>query len=287
MIVDFIWGQGASIANSLQKKGLLPEWLRSVLRLTAHFIINDPPERIIELKNNFLMLTPEAHKGSRSYKSGTYEEALYNFLEKHIKDKETLIDIGAALGYYTLLFSKAAGNKGKIYAFEAEKKAFSYLKKNVLLNNLSNVKIFNLAVDQNEGESYFVESCDLNIGTWGGHISRKKTNLKVKTCCLDDFDFKKVDWIKLDVDGNEFKILKGMRNLIKKSKNLKLIMEIDLEVIYKNNTEIEITEINNFLISNFSFAIVCEENYRYLDLKNINILEKVKGHKNLIFFQEK
>ena len=50
MIVDFIWGQDASIANSLQKKVLLSEWLRSVLRSTAHFIINDPPERIIELE---------------------------------------------------------------------------------------------------------------------------------------------------------------------------------------------------------------------------------------------
>ena len=44
----------------------------------------------------------------------------------------------------------------------------------------------------------------------------------MKTCCLDDFDFEKVDWIKLDVDGNEFKILKAMKNLIKKSKNLKI-----------------------------------------------------------------
>ena len=285
MVLDLIWGKGSSIANFLQKKGLLPERLRNFLRLSAHFIFNDPPERIIELKNNFLMLTPEGHKGSRSYKNGTYEEALYNFLERHINENEVLIDIGAALGYYTLLFSKKAGIKGEVYAFEAESNAFSYLKKNTLLNNLTNVKLFNLALDEHAGESYFVKSCDLNIGTWGGYISSKKSNFKVKTSSLDDFNLEKIDWIKLDVDGNEFKILKGMKNLIKSSKNLKLIMEFDLEVIYKNNSAIEIKNIFSFLKSNFSFAIVCEENYRYLDIRNINILDNVKGHKNLVFFR--
>ena len=76
-----------------------------------------------------------------------------------------------------------------------------------------------------------------------------------------------------------------MKNLIKSSKNLKLIMEFDLEVIYKNNSAIEIKNIFSFLKSNFSFAIVCEENYRYLDIRNINILDNVKGHKNLVFFR--
>ena len=47
-----------------------------------------------------------------------------------------------------------------------------------------------------------------------------------------------------------------MQNLIKSSKNLKLIMEFDLEVIYKNNSAIEIKNIFSFLKSNFSFAIV-------------------------------
>ena len=285
MVLDLIWGKGSSFANFLQKKGLLPERLRNFLRFIAHFIFNDPPERIIELKNNFLMLTPEGHKGSRSYKNGTYEEALYSFLERHINENEVLIDIGAALGYYTLLFSKKAGIKGEVYAFEAESNAFSYLKKNTLLNNLTNVKLFNLALDEHAGESYFVKSCDLNIGTWGGYVSSKKSNFKVKTSSLDDFNLEKIDWIKLDVDGNEFKILKGMKNLIKSSKNLKLIMEFDLEVIYKNNSEIEIKNIFSFLKSNFAFAIVCEENYKYLDIRNINILEHVKGHKNLVFFR--
>ena len=81
------------------------------------------------------MLTPAGHKGSRSYKKGTYEESLFDFLIKHINKNETLIDIGAFIGYYTLMFSYKTGTKGKVYSFEPEKIAFNYLEKNITLNN--------------------------------------------------------------------------------------------------------------------------------------------------------
>ena len=289
MIFDYIWGQGTKTTNFLQKNGLISNEFRNFLRNLAHFFIKDPEERIIELKYGFLMLTPEGHKGSRSYKNGTYEDALFNFVQKHIHKKEIIIDIGAALGYYSLMFSSAVGKSGKVYSFEPESNAYSYLKKNISINNIQNVETFNLAVDEKDGEASFLKTSNLqnNKSKWGGSISRIESDLKVKTCSLDNLNLQNVDWIKLDVDGNEFRILKGMHQLIEKSKNLKLIMEFDLDIIKKNNSKLEINNTYKYLASAFEFALVCEENYKYLDLNKKDILHHIKGHKNLIFFKNK
>ena len=96
---DFIWGRGTKLANHLQTYGFMPNKLRNNIRSLAHFLINDPKKRIIELKYGYFMLRPAGHKGSRSYKNGTYEESLFDFLIKHINKNETLIDIGAFIGY--------------------------------------------------------------------------------------------------------------------------------------------------------------------------------------------
>ena len=129
MLVDYLWGIGTKLSNKLQKLGLLSDQTRGILRNIAHIFISDPIERVIDLNYGFLMLTPKGHKGSRSYKTGTYEAPLFDFLQKHIQERENIIDIGAALGYYTLMFSKKVGITGKIYSFEPESNAYSYLKK--------------------------------------------------------------------------------------------------------------------------------------------------------------
>tara|TARA_A100001035_G_C27723262_1_gene473075 strand:- start:247 stop:1122 length:876 start_codon:yes stop_codon:yes gene_type:complete len=289
MFFDFIWGKGTKITNFLQKNSLISDEFRNLLRSFAHFFIKDPEERIIELNYGFLMLTPAGHKGSRSYKNGTYEDALFNFVQKHTHKEEIIIDIGAALGYYTLMFSKAVGKSGKVYSFEPEKNAYSYLKKNISINNIQNVETFNLAVDDKDGEASFLKTSNFqnNKSNWGGSISRIESDLKVKTCSIDNLNLQNVDWIKLDVDGNEFRILKGMNQLIEKSNNIKLIMEFDSDIIKKNNTKLDINKTYEYLASAFEFALVCEENYKYLDLNKKDILKNIKGHKNLIFFKNK
>ncbi len=63
-----------------------------------------------------------------------------------IKKGDTVIDVGANIGFFTLFFRSLVGDNGKIIAFEPEKKNFEILKKNIQVNNLRNVEIHNLAL---------------------------------------------------------------------------------------------------------------------------------------------
>lgn len=82
-----------------------------------------------------------------------FEKFETQVMEKIIKKGDIVIDCGANIGYYSLLFSKLVGESGKVFAFEPEPTNFFLLQKNLKENNITNVKALNLAVSDKEGES--------------------------------------------------------------------------------------------------------------------------------------
>lgn len=87
-----------------------------------------------------------------------------NFFKREIKENDIVLDIGANIGYYTLLFARQVGTKGKVYAFEPEPNNFSLLAKNVLINKYENVIYIDKAVsDINGSQKLFLS--EYNIGS--------------------------------------------------------------------------------------------------------------------------
>jgi len=86
------------------------------------------------------------------------------FLKNYIKKGMNLVDIGANIGYYTLLFSKWTGDQGKVYAFEPEPENYKLLVKNVKANNCLNVVDSQEAVSNKIGASSFFLAADKNSG---------------------------------------------------------------------------------------------------------------------------
>lgn len=118
---------------------------------------------------------------------------------------ELVLDIGANIGYYTLLMSKMVGESGKVYAFEPEPKNFEILQKNIKLNNANNVVIEKLALSDKVGRSFIALSED------SGQHRISDSGLEIQTTTIDEyFGNKKIDFIKMDAEGSEGKILRGM-----------------------------------------------------------------------------
>lgn len=144
---------------------------------------------------------------------GSYEYKKRILFETIVTKGSTVFDIGANVGFYTLLASILVGDNGKVYAFEPVPKNISYLRKHIKLNNISNVTVIEAAVSDKNNTLNFEETTSSSTG----HIS-PKGNLKVKAVILDELFEQKIipthTFIKIDVEGSEMLVLKGTKNIL-------------------------------------------------------------------------
>ncbi len=189
---------------------------------------------------------------------GFIEPNLTSFLINFLQEGDVFIDVGAYIGYYSLLASRLVGRSGMVYSFEPTPLSFHLLRENTASTN--NIVISQTAVLNKEtvinfinyGARYgafntFEKRVDKNVNFLRGN----ENVIKVKTVTLDKYcDRNKIipTFVKLDAEGSEFLILSGMSRL------LKLIRPfISLEVAGglewgKNNQEsIQFLRKNNYL----------------------------------------
>ncbi|MEM4282315.1 MAG: FkbM family methyltransferase [Candidatus Woesearchaeota archaeon] len=159
---------------------------------------------------------------------GIYEPFETDLVKKVIKKGNVVLDIGANIGYYTLIFAKLVGKEGKVFAFEPDPTNFSLLKKNVEINCYKNVVLVQKAVSNKTGKVklYLSETNKGDHRIYDSHDGRK--SIEVEVIQLDDY-FKnyngKVDFIKIDIQGAEWGAVQGMLNLLKKNKTVKIVTE--------------------------------------------------------------
>jgi FkbM family methyltransferase len=156
---------------------------------------------------------------------GIFEQEETELFRKIVKEGDVVVDVGANIGYYTLLASKLVGKEGRVYAFEPEPENYSFLLKNLKINNVSNVIALQKAVS-NKGGTVKLYLCEHNPG---GHsiVFARKRFIQVESLTLDEF-FKenpKVDVVKLDIEGGEMLALLGMKSIINRNASIKIFME--------------------------------------------------------------
>lgn len=143
---------------------------------------------------------------------GTYEPEQTAHFVRWVRPGATVIDIGAHVGYYTLLASMLAGESGSVWAFEPEPTNAAFLRRHMYLNNCRNVQVEELAVSNTNGHARFL--CGKGSGT--GHLDRTG-DMEVRTVRLEDFCAARgitPSAIKIDVEGAEAAVLDGAKELI-------------------------------------------------------------------------
>ena len=155
------------------------------------------------------------------------------FVKKVIKKGDVVLDLGANIGYWTCLLAELVGDKGHVYAFEPEPNNFQLLKKNVEINNYKNVTLEQKAVSNKTGKTkLFISNVktDHRIYDWSGH----QDSIEVDVVRLDDYFKGKeitINYIKSNLQGSDFAAVQGMLSLIKRIKNLKMIVEYHPDTI--------------------------------------------------------
>lgn len=153
--------------------------------------------------------------GEHGYWLGSYEMNKRRAFEKEIPSGAVLYDIGANVGYFSLLAAKLAGPEGRVYAFEPLPRNIEYLKKHIKINKFENIEAVEAAVSDHSGEAHF----DLGASSAMGHLA-ETGGITVRMVALDEMleagDMRPPDYMKVDVEGAEYEALKGARKLLEK-----------------------------------------------------------------------
>jgi len=151
--------------------------------------------------------------------------------EKMIKKNMTVIDIGAHIGYFTLLLAKLVGTNGTVYAFEPEPSTYRFLCKNIKINGYANIIPIQKAVSNKNGKTklWLCEIDSINHSLIQDNVFRKSDFTEVELITLDDFfentiRNNKVDLIKMDTGGTEGVIMEGAEKVLKNN-NVKVLLE--------------------------------------------------------------
>jgi FkbM family methyltransferase len=186
------------------------------------------------------------------------------------KEDNIVIDVGAHIGPYALKASKRVGLNGKVIAIEADPENFDILNRNIQLNKLTNVIALNYAAYFNEdkirlyllsrGEEYSYTKYN-TIMTDRAHNEKKFVEVKANTLDYllqaNGIKHEQVNWIKIDVEGAEFDVLKGAKDILSKSKDISLLIEIHNLSTDNTNFYKPIKE----LLDSYNFKIEYEKIY--------------------------
>lgn len=212
-------------------------------------------------------------------RDGYFEKASTNATLQLVKKGDIVLDIGANIGYYSVLLAKLVGPNGRVLSFEPTKYFGQVLKKNLEANNSNNIEIFNLGLSDKEQELEI--HIDGPSATLHDSVTAPHTNSEIiKLVPLDDFikelDMERLDFIKIDVDGHEPFFFLGSEKTLEKFNPIILLEVSHLHYLragftawdfydflkirnYKIYHEVNLTEINtkeDFLIKcgNFSYS---------------------------------
>ena len=129
-------------------------------------------------------------------------------LSKLLKPGMRVVDIGANIGYYLLLFEKYIGSEGEVICIEPSVENLPELKKNIEINRFVNVKLFDVAIGMDDGTT------GLRVGINSGVVEKNQGAYQVPLRKLDSLVTDKIDFLKIDVEGYEGQVLKGAHEII-------------------------------------------------------------------------
>lgn len=195
------------------------------------------------LVNGFTMhIDPTDALGLRTNK--VFEKFETELVKKEVKSGDIVLDIGANIGYYSLIFSRIVGPKGRVFAFEPDPNNFALLRKNIEINNLQNVTLIQKAVsDVSKPISFYL--CNYNHAQHRIYpSSRCNETITVESITIDEYfsgkEFHdKINFVKMDVEGAEYDVIEGMKKTLKLNPNLKMLCEFSPKQIKEHGLEPE------------------------------------------------
>jgi FkbM family methyltransferase len=200
------------------------------LRVRRKFGPNTSTIRQVKVNGSQLLVRVEETVGSEIYYlGGIWQAEETHLIEQSVRECDICFDIGANVGYYTLLLGSVA-RRGMTYSFEPVPLNFHLLRSSILINGISNIIVEGCAVAEQKGERLFAVAKDTGfssfVNTDRGPIA---TEARVVVTTIDDYcreqKIPKIDFLKVDVEGAESLVIAGAREILRdKRRRPRLVM---------------------------------------------------------------
>jgi FkbM family methyltransferase len=244
-------------------------WRRFYWRLRWKFLSHRP--WVLPL-GSLRIATPKCGAGALIYYQGASEPETRDFILRFLKTEMVFLDIGAHLGEYVLHAAARVGATGEIHAFEPHPEICEILRQNIALNALQGVKVSQAAVCDIDGSVEFAIFAEPSVSSIWKQKAQATTpihTIEVPSVTLDTYwegNEKKVDLIKVDVEGSELLVLKGSQSLLcKESTDAPVIV---FEYLPSNMTAFEYEPQDLFTFLHGYGYTICE----YRSNKSLSVL---------------
>jgi FkbM family methyltransferase len=198
----------------------------AVVRGANDFLVKSFKQTYAEVQGHRMFL--DAADSLSLSVNGAYEPFETELLHSLVKPGDTVLDIGANIGYYTLILARLVGERGKVYAFEPDPTNYELLKRNIALNGYKNV-VPVMKATSNKNGTLRLYLCRDNKAMHRVYDSQYCDGfIEIEAIRLDDYFAgreEKIDFIKIDIEGAEYAALEGMATLLGKSRRAILVTE--------------------------------------------------------------
>ena len=152
-----------------------------------------------------------------------FEKDVVDLGYKYIKPNTSVLDVGSNFGQMAVLFGKAVGEKGKVYAFDADDFVFEILKKNIKSNNLEGIILPTFgAVHNKDGETlYFPKQDFIEFQAYGSYgIDYNATKGRtLKSLTIDSLNIQdEISFMKIDIQGGDLQAMQGAIKTIERNR---------------------------------------------------------------------
>jgi FkbM family methyltransferase len=159
---------------------------------------------------------------------GIWEPEETQLILEQLRRGDTVIDVGANIGWYTILASRAVGDDGLVIAFEPDPTNFELLKRNVESNGCRNVRLEQKALSNKPGSvTLFLHESNKGMHSL---LSFKESEGSIDVEAVSLYDYlsantRRIDFVKIDVEGAEAFVLEGMRKTLAANPDMSLLLE--------------------------------------------------------------
>lgn len=252
-------------------------WKKNIIlrKFVSHFKLL-PRESIICNGPGFKMRVRPPYTsliGRSIYLTGVWEKEMTSFVQNRIQEGWNILDVGADVGYYSLLFASKTGKNGKVASFEPDPEPWPILNDNIKISGYSNITPYNFALSDHKGKGMMKKSGKGQL--YPDKEGKEDNTSTVKMIPFDDF-FKELSWkhldlVKIDVEGAELSVLKGMEKTLKKY-HPHLIIEIHTRQLKEvfNTSALEVVK---FLTEKYpyKFTPIDKEEFKIPEDGNITV----------------